>query len=218
MSNRRRALLAATTGSLPSAYQQVEYLESTGTQYIDTGVTPSDLIGFDIHYLMTVGGSNIEQIVIGSSYWGRYRYFLDMNFSGQKRQVQFGVAGGYFGVYYQADINKSYQFITNVSGNDFGNYELYENGQLVSAGVASGDISTNINNIYLFCRNNDNVATFNAYMRLFSCKIYSNGTIIRDFIPCYRRSDNEPGLYDIINRTFYTNAGTGTFIVGNNIK
>ena len=84
MSNRRRALLATTTGNLPSAYQQVEYLESTGTQYIDTGVTPSDLIGFDINYLMTVGGSNIEQIVIGSSYWGRYRYFLDMNFSSQK--------------------------------------------------------------------------------------------------------------------------------------
>ena len=38
---RRRALLSAKGKTLlPKEYQQVEYLESTGTQYINTNVYP----------------------------------------------------------------------------------------------------------------------------------------------------------------------------------
>ena len=33
---------------LPSEYQEVEYIESTGTQYIDTGLTPNGNYSFDI--------------------------------------------------------------------------------------------------------------------------------------------------------------------------
>ena len=32
--------------------------------------------------------------------------------------------------------------------------------------------------------------------------------------PCYRISDNEPGMYDVINNVFYTNIGSGSFGVG----
>lgn len=38
-----------------------------------------------------------------------------------------------------------------------------------------------------------------------------NGTVVRDMIPCYRKSDNKPGMYDLANNQFYTNAGTGDF-------
>lgn len=41
---------------------------------------------------------------------------------------------------------------------------------------------------------------------------------IRNFIPCYRKSDNVIGMYDLITKTFYENAGTGTFIKGNDIN
>ena len=37
--------------------------------------------------------------------------------------------------------------------------------------------------------------------------MYYNGTLVRDFIPCYRNSDNEIGLYDLVNDIFYTNQG-----------
>ena len=56
--------MMVSAGGLPPEYQQVEYLESTGTQYIDTGVNPSsNTVGFYINFLITGGG---EQIVIGS--------------------------------------------------------------------------------------------------------------------------------------------------------
>ena len=45
-------------------------------------------------------------------------------------------------------------------------------------------------------------------------KFWRGGKLIGDFIPCYRKSDSEPGMYDFVTNTFFTNAGTGTIGVG----
>ena len=58
----------------------------------------------------------------------------------------------------------------------------------------------------------------NQKFRIYACKIYDeNGVKIREFIPCYRKSDSVIGMYDTINQTFYTNAGTGAFTKGSDI-
>lgn len=70
-------------------------------------------------------------------------------------------------------------------------------------------------NAYIFGTNRG--GTFNEpsdNLSVYYCKIYDNGTLIRNFIPAKRNSDNVLGLYDIVNSKFYTNAGTGTFIAG----
>lgn len=47
----------------------------------------------------------------------------------------------------------------------------------------------------------------------------SRGTdVVLHLVPCYRKSDNKPGMYDLINDVFYTNAGTGEFIVGPDVN
>lgn len=51
-----------------------------------------------------------------------------------------------------------------------------------------------------------------AKMKLYSCKIYSGSTLIRDYTPAQRRSDSVLGLYDSVDGVFYTNQGTDTFI------
>lgn len=56
------------------------------------------------------------------------------------------------------------------------------------------------------------------YVRIYGCKLWdNNSTLIRNLISCYRKSDNKPGMYDIVTNTFFINAGTGEFIVGNNV-
>lgn len=47
--------------------------------------------------------------------------------------------------------------------------------------------------------------------KLYYCKIWDNWTLVRDFVPCYRKSDNVIWLYDLVNKQFYTNSGTWTF-------
>ena len=65
-------------------------------------------------------------------------------------------------------------------------------------------------------RNWDGV--WNNRLRYFYIEFYDNNdTLVRNFIPCYRKSDTEIGLYDLVNDVFYTNAGSGTFIKGNDV-
>lgn len=42
----------------------------------------------------------------------------------------------------------------------------------------------------------------------------SSNNVLRDLIPVKRNSDNVLGLYDLVNRVFYTNAGSGIFTAG----
>ena len=54
---------------------------------------------------------------------------------------------------------------------------------------------------------------------MYSLKLYNNNnTLLRDFIPCYRKSDGVIGLYDKVEGKFYTNQGSGTFLKGSNIN
>ena len=48
---------------------------------------------------------------------------------------------------------------------------------------------------------------------LYYCKIWEKGTLVRYMVPALRNSDSVAGMYDIVNGVFYTNGGTGTFIV-----
>ena len=52
-------------------------------------------------------------------------------------------------------------------------------------------------------------ATNNA--RIYYAKIWSDGALVRDFVPAVRKADNVIGMYDRINDVFYTNDGTGSF-------
>ena len=47
--------------------------------------------------------------------------------------------------------------------------------------------------------------------KLFSCQICDDGTLVRDFIPCIN-ANGEIGLYDLVGKQFYGNAGTGAFV------
>lgn len=44
-----------------------------------------------------------------------------------------------------------------------------------------------------------------------------SGQEIINLVPCYRKSDGEIGMYDLVSKTFYTNQGTGTFTKGEDV-
>ena len=51
------------TSILPSGYTQVDYIQSSGTQYIDTGVAPSTSTGIDITYIDNNQGSGTDTLI-----------------------------------------------------------------------------------------------------------------------------------------------------------
>ena len=52
-------------------------------------------------------------------------------------------------------------------------------------------------------------------MRIYSCKIWEGGTLIRDYIPVVRKSDSVAGFYDRANKTFNPSVSPVQFIAGN---
>lgn len=53
-----------------------------------------------------------------------------------------------------------------------------------------------------------------AQYKFYSCKIYNNETLVRDFIPAKRTSDDKCGLWDKVNFKFYTDENGGNFTAG----
>lgn len=195
--------LKLSTSRLPEIYQEVEYIESTGTQYIDTGVSPDNGTGLKVIFSdLTVATRDFN--FIGSRLQGSSRFMINY-------------ANGNFGYgwdgYYTTNEN------INISMKNTAELNFYNNRHFIANGNTLANLSTiaisNMPTIYIFGQHSqaNNLYSYKVY----ECEITQDDLLICKFIPCYRKSDNEIGLYDAKNGVFYTNAGTGTFIKGNNI-
>lgn len=192
-------------GRLPIGYEEVEWIESVGQLYINTGITPSNQTKIEIKYRLY--NENSYNSVFGSK--TGYNFFVNRGqLSNNNAYYWTNSSYNVLGVFSQTNYNITIfdvpnRYISNFNGDN------------------SSTSRTNITfnyfpNIpmYVFARNNNgSVAYASDNMRLWYFKIWSGNTLVRDFIPCYRTSDKEIGLYDLINNTFYPKTGgTGIFI------
>lgn len=72
----------------------------------------------------------------------------------------------------------------------------------------SGDVLIG-KNLLLF---SDSTSNDNTIAKVYYLKIYDGETLVRDFVP-FITQDGECGLYDLVTKQFYGNAGDGTFEV-----
>ena len=185
-------------------YIKLEYIESTGTQYIDTGIT---LKGTDV---VEVKYSDIIRINSSCMLFGYYDVAVDDRFA--YNFWQSGATGGY--IYY-----KGYQTqISTPPTNDglthiikMGNGSLYHDNTLVKSGMDS-DFSTS-GNMFIF--DSSGIDSYPIKARVYYTKITdNNGMLVFNGIPVRRSDDNAVGMYDTVSKQFFTNAGTGEFIAG----
>lgn len=191
---------------LPKEYQKIEYIESNGTQWINTEIYPTNntiKLEVKIAYNDTKTGQ-----LMGSGTSGTERF----NFGIEGSRFRFGFGDKWFDAH--SDVLKA-------------NTEPHI--WILDANTKTGSIDgikqTATTNVYspsgsraiiLFARGMSSVAESSNKTRgkLYYTKIWNNGDLVRDMVPCYRKSDNEIGMYDIANDTFYTNKGSDTFIAG----
>ena len=180
---------AAQTQTLPSGYTQLEYLESTGTQYIDTGDNATTNMSFEISFSDTILSQEGSQL-IGTGNIGVALYRL-LGWVCRLPNTLF---------YYSltnSDAVTDILYITPTS--------------ITSQNYQSSWIQRSDRNQ----PNNSNVLIFsNVIGKLFYAKIWEGDMLTHNFIPAQRNSDNEIGMYDLVSNTFFTNAGTGEFIAG----
>lgn len=194
-----------TNNPIPVEYQLVEYLQSSGVQYIDTLHIPTSTDKIYIKWINTQTTNNYNQIV-----GARQGTFDGFTFAVSVQSREFIV--DWFGGTQQT----SRWVQTNV--NSISTIELSIENNICSVTI-DGLLYSNtfipvssINkNLYIFALNNNGaVSDLNLNGKCCRFKIEN----IMDLYPVYRIADNKPGMYDIVNNVFYTNQGTGEFTVG----
>lgn len=209
------------TISLPSAYQRIQYLESTGTQYINTGKIPTDNTRMQLKYYTTSTGSFY---CAGARSGASTIYFAQsgatsgakvsctVNGTSVTAEDSGGVdfkrvsSGQLFEIMVQTNTDSTYDY----SIVDYTHNKYYR-----TTGVSYTPMGAVSNPIYLFAFNPSYVVT--GTNRCYYFKLYRDGRIILDGVPCYRKSDGVAGLYDLVTGTFFTNSGTGEFVKGPDI-
>ena len=222
-----------TPPRLPDAYQEVEYIyklyDGGATHpYINSGVNGQ-------YALVTEYEAMVKNYVIpdsgsgsGASFFGSRVGFTDRAYQTVPRYADSSNASPQSaGMYYDSRFgNQGYNygnrltaFQTDVKHKvKFGNDQLYVNDVLKQTFGASSFTSSV--KVYIFAVNTNGAAGFdeaNAEGRLYWMTMSYGGSPIRNFVPCYRKSDSEVGLYDLVNNQFYYNQGNGTLYAGPSI-
>ena len=206
---------------LPEEYQEVEYIRSNGNQYINTGIRPSNTLSTEIIYADTSAtGSN---------------YVLGSRTNDYNSVIHYGLVGSSsdlsIAAYYNTANNNEQKFSLPRIQDDiyYGSLEIQYKEELgyrmhsyledMTAGTSDekyspyfiDGIEDDLPYIYVFAIKPGHN---HKGMDLYSLKMYDDNVLIGNFIPCYRKSDNVIGLYDMVTNTFHTNSGSGNFTIG----
>lgn len=182
--------------SLPSGYKRLEYIQSTGTQYIDTGVVPDANTKVECDFL----AKTLDCGVFGARIDYNNNAFTLFWSSTNAAAIEIGNV--FFAIGAKAVVNK--RCIVEMSATRF-NLDG-ETLQTYSQTAIAPSVP-----IYIFWSSGASFSKLSG--RVYSFKIYKNATVVRDFIPC-KDSSGVVGLWDDVNSVFYGNAGTGTFEAG----
>lgn len=204
--------IIGSSSSIPSGYTQVEYLESSGTQYIDLGkISSNDVIDIKCewpqvsnNYLLGSledGANWIVGKMLGITYYNTDRAFYN-------RGTTTSSAGG-AATFFNITANTEYTIHWQPSSN-----QITVNGTQYTGAANNNcqttDVFETANNLYLFCANRGGVAGSFDYVKIRKFSIVGK----RNLIPCRRNSDSVLGMYDTVSGNFLTNQGTGTFTAG----
>ena len=214
-------------GGLPATYQQVDYIETTGTQWINTNMLQVEWDQFVGDFEMTdntywnclFGSSKSEADGTAIS-----NKMLLMSDNDQNKKLRLAYSG-YWTVTGEAALSVNTKYTIQVLAMMLNTQKILVDGSsklTTSHGQGSGsNTDTNPYPVALFTTTKGGVAIQNTTGgnvkypfcgKFYGGTFYLNFAKVREFVPCYRIADGVIGLYDLVGEQFYTNAGTGTFI------
>ncbi len=192
---------------LPQDYQRVNYLENSGTQFINLGIKPDNNTSVDLKYesLQTQGNS---QYIFGARLNSNatINYALNGSSSNNFWSARFTNTNAL-----NSTLTRDTHIISSkiTLNNWSGEWRLTD----LNTGTVETKTLQNITvsgdaDLYMFAFNTTNI---HAKLRIYSCKIYKGANLITDLIPCYRKADGTAGMFDAVTGHFYTNNGSGKF-------
>ena len=183
------------------SFTSLEYIQSSGTQWIDSGITGNQNTDFDVRYMPVSSsqscfafgarqGMQNTSLCVG---WdvGTGKCFADRN------NTRYAMQNTGIGITVEAALTGRV---------------LEQNGTAVYTFPA--DTFTAPGTIVLFSvRTAGTVSMSLAGVRIYRCRFWKNGALVRDFRPA-RDSNDVVCLYDAVSNSYFYNCGTGDFTAG----
>ena len=194
---------AIKTGKLPSNCTELEYIQSSGTQYINTGVNVQSGSVAEVDYQITGNTTSAYgwQNVYSNTAEPMFGYAV-------RKSASYGDAYSYLYVN-GLDVTESVDLNKHTIRQESNNF--YRDGTLVQTRPVS-DFSSS-SPVSLFARPQYGSVYHQMVGRIYSAKIWSDGTNL-SFNGIPAQCNNVVGMYDTVSKTFLTNSGSGTFTAG----
>lgn len=213
MEARLRMMTMQAQGLLPPEYQQIEYIGTSAKQYIDTEIIPTietelycefsdfDMVAGGGNTYAGVGGAgssgswvNVSTFHVGyTNSWASFGSIVDRTFSTSSLGLQPWNVGKH-----SIKISKNGTWMDNVNTN---------------VNFANATFSTTTDTICFGARKSAGNISRYVKVKLHRIIIKENNIVVCNMIPCIRKSDNKPGMYDIKRKKFFTKVGTDEFII-----
>ena len=190
---------------VPGGFTELEYIKSTGTQWIDTGIVGNLNTKIDIDFSIDHEQPTGNTIVFGNRTDNNVRAFYLATKMDSLLYAQFDSIERQKLVEPEYNVNQKYSSTVSKDG-------WYLNGVLCATYNGATTFITN-GNILLFKLGGQD-ALSKGGVSIYKSILYENNVIIQKLIPARRNSDGVVGMYDSITNQFFTNAGTGAFIAG----
>lgn len=184
-----------TYDDLPDGYLRLSYIQSSGTQYFDTGYEPNQ----DTRVVMDVEILSASTTpIFGARTSSRNNTYAAWAISQKRMRTDYNTQET---ERYVPDAFERMTIDKNKNSCSFGS-TLIKN--------AEGTFQTTCSLLLLGINNDGKAYSKKLSAKFYSCKIYNDDILIRHFVPVKNEKD-VVGLYDFVERKFYENAGTGTF-------
>ena len=198
---------------LPSEYRQLQYIESTGSQWIDTGIK----LNPQIEWYLDVQWLEFNTLnSFGAENWQTPGAIIRIT-NDNRNNPAAGIHEIYgINVVYGDAVSGRYIHHNTYNLSTERTTFLVKNGHQfindIEVSQAVMTITEQYRSVLYFAeRVNNTIDYYCKRTRHYYSYFKENNVTIREFIPALRLSDNKPGLYDTINNQFYTNAGSGEF-------
>lgn len=201
--------LGMSAAVLPDGYRQVEYIQSTGRQYIDTGCLVSGS-GMKIEADFAFDDVDaLQQRVFGSQTWDesptttKLTCSLYLNGSHCFAWALKNGVGNWVSTQVSATTGR-FRFTLDGIGNRARLFDVAANAAVYDNEIGSVHTGTTEKPLAIFAsrEGDDNVNL--GKLRLYAFSISDRNGLVRDYTPCVRERDGQPGLYDSVTGRFDT--------------
>lgn len=187
---------------IPSEYEQVDYIEGTSGAVIDTGIKPTDDLMAKVKLCpLTVTGDGFLGTKGRGNDTDDWRLF---NYS-SIIYLDYGNGNG-------ARLSGGSMPVGEIKEFTIGNIYVHDSktNKIILSKTSGVSFSEIQYNIFI----NGVSASKTANCRWYYLQFYKGKDLVRDFVPCRRKSDDVCGMYDRVGGTFYTSVGSGSFTAG----